>query len=490
MAAFPEGFYWGGATCANQFEGGWDEGGKGESTADHLTLGSRSKARRFTPTIEDGEFYPSHKATDFYHRWREDIALYAEMGMKMFRMSIAWSRIFPNGDDAEPNREGLEFYRSVFQELKAHGIEPLVTISHYELPYALSERYDGWASRELIDLYVRYAEMLFREYKGLVRYWLTFNEIQAVSLEGSGYLAGGIQSCGTSMDAGVTDGSAVRPAWTAEAKSRQFSALHHMLVASAKAVKLARQIDPNYQLGCMIAGICQYPLTCDPADQVLAQQARQRVFWYAGDVQVRGAYPASANRFWREEGIQIDWAEGDAEALASGTVDFFTFSYYSTGCVTTHEGAEETAGNLIFGAANPYLETSDWGWQIDPAGLRYYLGEIYDRYQVPIMVVENGLGQNDVLEADGSVHDPYRIAYMRAHVEQMAEAIDDGVELIGYTPWGITDLVAASTGEMIKRYGVVYVDAGDHGEGTFDRYRKDSFFWYQRCIASSGEDLG
>lgn len=490
--AFPENFFWGGATAANQYEGGWNEGGKGESTADHLTLGSRSAARKFTPTIDPNEFYPSHKATDFYHRWREDIALYQEMGLKMFRMSVNWARIFPNGDDAEPNREGIEFYRQVFQALKDAGIEPLVTISHYELPYSLSERYDGWASRKLIDLYVRYAETLFAEYRGLVTYWLTFNEIQSVSLPGSAYLSGGVQSCGTSMSAGVTDADAAKEASEANAvRSRNipFQALHHMLLASAMAVRIAHEQYPEYQLGCMIAGICQYPLTCHPDDQILLQRQRRESFWYAGDVQVRGEYPTWARRLWCEDGVELDWRDGDKEILAAGTVDFFSFSYYSTGCVTANPDVDKTAGNLIFGASNPYLETSQWGWQIDPQGLRYFLNEIWDRYRVPIMVVENGLGQDDKLETGGTIHDPYRIAYMKAHVEAMSEAIEDGVDLIGYTPWGIIDIVAASTGEMIKRYGVIYVDAGDRGEGTYDRYRKDSFYWYQRCIASNGEDL-
>jgi len=489
---FPKNFFWGGATAANQFEGGWNEDGKLDSTADHLTLGSRSAPREFTDEIDPSKVYPSHKAVDFYHHWKEDIALFAEMGMKMFRMSINWSRIFPHGNDGEPNRAGIEFYRNVFTELKKYGIEPLVTISHYELPYHLSKTYNGWVSRELIDFYLNYCRVIFTEYKGLVKYWLTFNEINSAIVSGSGYLSAGIYAVAKQgMNAGVIEGERAEPdpAEEAAARNMAYNALHHMLLASAKAVQLAKTIDPEYRLGCMIGGLCQYPLTCNPDDVVLAQKTRQNIFYYPSDVQVRGAYPAYARRYWAENGITLDWQPGDEETLKSGCVDFYSFSYYSTGCVTADESAAKTGGNLIFGAANPYLQTSQWGWQIDPQGLRYFLNELYDRYQVPIMVVENGLGQDDRLEDDKTVHDDYRIEYMRRHIEQMEEAIADGVDLIAYTPWGIMDLVAASTGEMKKRYGVIYVDADDNGCGSFERYKKDSFYWYKKVIASNGGDL-
>ncbi len=489
---FPEGFLWGGATAANQFEGGWNEDGKLDSTADHLTLGSRSASREFTDVIDPSKVYPSHKASDFYHHWKEDIALFAEMGMKMYRMSINWSRIFPRGDEAEPNQAGVELYRNVFTELKKYGIEPLVTISHYELPYHLSKTYNGWVSRDLIDFYLNYCRVIFTEYKGLVKYWLTFNEINSAILSGSGFLSAGIYAVAKQgMGAGVIEGEKAEPDPSEEVAARNmgYNALHHMLLASAKAVQLARTIDPEYRLGCMIGGICQYPLTCNPNDMLLTQKARQNIFYYASDVQVRGAYPAYAKRYWSENGITLDWQPGDEETLKAGCVDFYTFSYYSTGCVTADENVAKTSGNLIFGAANPYLQTSQWGWQIDPKGLRYFLNELYDRYQVPIMVVENGLGQVDKLEDDKTVHDDYRIEYMRQHIEQMEEAIADGVDLIAYTPWGIMDLVAASTGEMKKRYGVIYVDADDNGEGSFERYKKDSFYWYKKVIASNGGDL-
>ena len=497
--SFPKDFLWGGATSANQFEGGWNEDGKGDSTADHLTLGSRSKPRRFTANFEEGEYYPSHKASDFYHHYKEDIALMAEMGFKVYRMSINWARLFPQGDEEKPNPKGVEFYRSVFTELKKYGIEPLVTISHYELPYHLSVQYDGWANRKCIDFYLNYCKVLFTEYKGLVKYWLTFNEINSAILEGNAYFSAGISSVqDKGMKAGVLEkeeehasdaGDGAREDAAAQTRNKQYTALHHMMLASAKAVELAHSIDPQYRLGCMIAGICQYPLTCRPDDIIKAQKARQNIFYLCSDVMVRGAYPGYAKRYFAENGIQISMESGDEAILQKGCVDFYTFSYYSTGCVTTDENAEKTAGNMIFGAANPYLQASEWGWQIDPKGLRYFLNEIYDRYQIPIMVVENGLGQDDTLNPDGTVHDPYRIEYMRQHIEQMGEAIDDGVELVGYTPWGCIDLAAASTGEMKKRYGLVYVDSDDHGNGSFRRYRKDSFYWYKKVIASDGTDL-
>lgn len=487
--AFPKNFFWGGATAANQFEGGWNADGKKDSTADHLALGSRKEPRLYYANAEEeGVFFPSHTASDFYHRYKEDIALLGEMGAKMFRMSINWTRIFPNGDDETPNAEGIRFYHSVFQELRKNGIEPLVTISHYELPYHLSEKYDGWYSRKTIDCYLRYCDVLFHEYKDEVKYWLTFNEINSAILDGNGYFSCGMLSVSRKdMGSGVLNDE-VKVEEVLEEKRKQYQCIHHMFVASAKAVKLAKSIRSDFQIGCMIAGICQYPYTCRPSDMVLSTLTRQNIFYYASDIMLRGEYPSYSKRYFEENGIELQITEEDRQVLKEGTVDFYSFSYYSTGCVSSTADGEKTAGNMVFGTANPYLKTSEWGWQIDPEGLRYFLNEIYGRYQKPIMVVENGLGQADVLE-NGEVHDAYRIAYMKAHVQQMEEAIRDGVDLIGYTPWGIIDLCAASTGEMAKRYGVIYVDVDDHGNGSYNRYKKDSYYWYQKCIASDGENV-
>lgn len=488
---FPKNFLWGGATAANQFEGGWNEGGKLDSTADHFTLGSRTEPRYFTEVIDtDKYYYPSHKASDFYHHYKEDIALLGEMGFKIFRMSINWARIFPNGDDKEPNQEGIDFYRNVFLELKKYNIEPLVTISHYEMPYHLAEKYDGWLNRKTIDFFLRYCKVLFDEYQGLVKYWITFNEINSLILGGNGYFSGGILSSSRKdMGAGVLNGEELSVEESHGDVVKQYQALHHQLVASALAVKLAHETNEEYEVGCMTAGITQYPLTCKPEDMLLVQKERRNIFYYCPDIQVKGEYPRYAQRFFEENDINIHFETGDEDILKQGTVDYFTFSYYSTGCVSSDDSAEKTEGNLVFGVENPYLKKSQWGWQIDPKGLRYFLNEIYDRYGKPIMVVENGLGQDDKLEADKTIHDDYRIEYTREHILAMSEAIKDGVELIGYTPWGCIDLAAASTGEMKKRYGFVYVDADDLGNGTYKRYKKDSFYWYKEVIESNGANL-
>ena len=492
MKGFPTGFLWGGATAANQCEGAWNVDGKLDSTIDHLTLGSKDNPRIYTETIDEERYiYPTHHGIDFYHHYKEDIRLFAEMGFKVYRMSINWTRIYPKGIEDKPNPQGISFYRDVFNELKKYNIEPLVTISHYEMPYYLAKEYDGWYNRKTIECYIRYCKTIFEEYKDLVRYWLTFNEINVTSLEGSGYVGAGICSL-HSKDLDITVHDKEDPEQKRkvhEDLQKQYQALHHQLLASALAVRTGKQINPDFRFGCMIGGICQHPYTCDPEDTLAVQKSRRNIFWFCSDVQIRGYYPSFIWRYFQEKGIQIVIEDEDDQILANGTVDFYSFSYYSTGCVAAHPEKEQITGNLTFGMKNPYLQTSQWGWQIDPKSLRYFLNEIYDRYQIPIMVVENGLGQADVLEEDGTVHDPYRIEYMREHIEQMKEAIHDGVELIAYTCWGCIDIVAASTGEMKKRYGLIYVDADDKGSGTLNRYRKDSFYWYKRVIETNGEDL-
>lgn len=479
MKTFRKDFLWGGATAANQYEGAWDVDGKGVSIPDLCTNGTHTVPKRVTNGFEDGTLYPSHEATDFYHHYKEDIALFAEMGFKTFRLSIAWTRIFPTGMEEKPNEKGLAFYDAVFDECHKYGIEPLVTISHYEMPYALVEKYNGWASRECVDFYVRYCEAIFERYKDKVKYWLTFNEINSGTMVMGATLSLGVIKDYFGPMMGVKDDPQVR-----------FQALHHQFVASAKVVKLAHEKYPQFQMGNMICFITMYPSTCHPDDILEAQQKMRMVNWFCSDVQVRGAYPAYADRFFEEQGITIQKEAGDDELLKEGVVDFYTLSYYMSNCIGNATGNAKTVeGNIVVGLKNPYLEASDWGWQIDPKGLRYSLNAIYDRYQIPIMVVENGLGAKDVKEADGSVHDGYRIDYLKKHIEQMKEAVADGVDLIGYTPWGCIDLVSASTGEMAKRYGFIYVDKYDDGTGTLARSKKDSFYWYQNVIKTNGEDL-
>ncbi len=472
---FPKDFLWGGATSAVQAEGGYNKDGRGESNFDHVTAGAHKKPRIFHAELKPGEYYPAHEAIDMYSHYLEDIALFAEMGFKTYRMSISWSRIFPRGDEDEPNREGLAFYRKIFEECKKFGIKPLVTISHFEMPYTLMAEYDGWSDRRVIDFYVNYAKTLFTEYKGLVTNWLTFNEINFLTMP-HGYKFYGP----------VKEDFAVVPDPKHDMRLN-FQALHHQFVASSKAIVLAHAIDDSNKLGCTNAGMVFYPRTCSPDDMLLYQEVMNMKNFLCGDVQVRGEYPAFAKAFFKKRGINIEMEDGDLEVIKKGTIDFYSFSYYSTNCVSKNpEFKTDGHGNLTRGISNPYLETSEWGWQIDPKGLRFMLNEVYNRYQLPIIIVENGLGYNDILE-NGEVHDEYRIEYLRQHITQMEKAInEDGVDLIGYTMWGCIDLVSAGTGEMKKRYGFIYVDMDDAGNGSKKRYRKDSFYWYQKVISHNG----
>ncbi|MBA9087938.1 6-phospho-beta-glucosidase [Fontibacillus solani] len=476
-----KGFLWGGATAANQVEGAWNKDGKGPSTADMMTGGTHTQRRRITPILEEGTYYPSHEAIDFYSHYKKDIKLFAEMGFKTFRMSMNWSRIFPNGDDASPNEAGLKFYDDVFDELKKYNIEPFVTISHYETPFGLTKKYNGWVSREVIDCYVRYCETIFNRYKDKVQYWLTFNEINVLTLpgtlfSGAGALADGMESIDFSSE--ENDNAQMR-----------FQALHHQFVASAKAVKLGHSINPDFKIGCMIAYMCNYPHTCNPDDMLLTQQTTQINNKFCSDIQVRGYYPGYGKRYLEDNGIEIKMLPEDEEILKEGTVDFYSFSYYMSLLVSSQPQGDTVGGNLMGGIKNPYLETTEWGWQVDPKGLRYTLNEVYDRYQIPVMIVENGLGAVDKVEEDGSIQDDYRIDYLRDHIIQMKEAIKDGVDLMGYTSWGCIDLVSVSSGEMKKRYGFIYVDKDNDGNGTLERKPKKSFNWYKKVIETNGENL-
>ena len=475
---FPENFLWGGAVAAHQCEGGWDADGKGVSIQDVITNGTHTVPRRVEPSLDPALLYPTHEAIDFYHYYEEDIALFGEMGFKVFRTSINWTRIFPTGEEAEPNEAGLAFYDKLFDCCKAHGMEPLVTISHYEMPYALVEKYNGWADRRLIDLYMKFCQVIFARYQDKVKYWLTFNELNCSTL-----------FTGTTIAVSTVQGYTGPSLEAPSTMQTRYQALHHQFVASARAVIYAHEHYPQFKMGNMIAFLPDYPYTCNPDDMLAAQSHMRMVNWFCSDIQVRGYYPSYAKRFFAENNIEIAMEPGDTAELKQGTVDFYTFSYYMTFCISTDPTVENTTGNLLGGAANPYLKASEWGWQIDPKGLRWTLNEIYDRYQIPLMVVENGLGARDVKAEDGGIHDDYRIDYLRQHIEQMAEAIADGVDLMGYTPWGCIDLVSLSTGEMAKRYGLIYVNKFDDGTGDLSRERKDSFYWYQKVIATNGDDL-
>lgn len=475
----PKNFLWGGATAANQYEGGWKEGKKGDSLSDHLSGGSKTIRRRFTPVIEPDVCYPSREATDFYHHYQEDIALFAEMGMKAFRLSITWSRIFPNGDEQEPNEEGLAFYDRVFDECRKYGIEPIVTLMHFDMPYHLLKRYGGFTDRKVIDFFVHYAQTVFKRYRGKVRYWITFNEINFACIP-----------MGNLEVLGIYDERTSDYTQPYDDPQRRYQALHHVFLASARAVKAAHAIDPSMKVGCMIAHVTLYPYTCHPDDMLYVQQQDHLFNDFCADVQVRGEYPYYIRSYFEQQGISVKMEEADRSILKEGCVDYYTFSYYMTNCMTLGKGEQEiTSGNLLEGVRNPYLEASEWGWQIDPVGLRYTLNKLYDRYGIPLMIVENGFGASDVVQEDGQIHDTDRIDYLRAHIAEMEKAVREGVPLIGYLLWAPIDIISSSTGEMKKRYGLIYVDKQDDGSGTLARMKKDSFYWYQKVIATNGDTL-
>ena len=470
---FPKNFLWGGATAANQLEGAWNVDGKGPSVSDHNRAGSLHKPRVIDFELKENEYYPSHIGIDHFNRYEEDINLFAEMGFKVYRFSIAWSRIFPNGDEAMPNEKGLAFYDKVIDLCLKHNIEPLITLSHFEIPMGLVKNYGGFSDRRVIDFFVNYATSVMTRYKDKVKYWLTFNEINF-----------GMLPFGKLITLGIYDEDLENQ--TPEKKQIQYQALHNVFVASAKTVIEGHKINPDFMIGNMIAHITFYPLTPHPQDMLQMQEFDHFMNNYCADVQIFGEYPYFAKKFLENEGIVLEHLEEDAPILKEGTIDYYTFSYYMTNCVSHDDAGEMTLGNLLGGVKNPYLEASEWGWQIDRKGLRYTLRKLYDRYHIPLMVVENGLGAHDELVA-GTVEDDYRINYMRAHVEEMEKAIEEGIDLIGYTMWGPIDLISAGTGEMKKRYGFIYVDRNNDGTGSMDRYRKKSFYWYQKLIESNGE---
>ena len=472
---FPKNFLWGGALAANQCEGGYKEGGKGLTTVDLCPAGA-NRRKVMEGKIDvlkplENEYYPSHEAIDFYHRYKEDIALFGEMGFKCLRVSIAWSRIFPNGDEETPNEEGLKFYDSMFDEMRKYGIEPVVTICHFDTPIGIIEKFGGWKNRKFIDFYLNYCKAIFTRYKDKVKYWMTFNEINMI-------LHLPFLGAGVRFEEGENE------------LQIKYQSAHHELIASALATKMAHEIIPGSMVGCMLAAGEFYPYSCNPEDVLLAKEKdRENLFFI--DVQSRGEYPGYAKRFLRENGIEIEFGENDKEILKNNTVDFIGFSYYSSRCASTDPEIlkGQTAGNVFKTVRNPNLKVSEWGWQIDPLGLRITCNSLYDRYQKPLFIVENGLGANDVIEEDGSINDDYRIEYLREHIKAMKEAVVDGVDLIGYTPWGCIDIVSASTGEMKKRYGFIYVDKDNEGNGTLERRKKKSFYWYKDVINSNGENL-
>ncbi|MEC6747693.1 glycoside hydrolase family 1 protein [Marinilactibacillus sp. XAAS-LB27] len=468
ITGFKEGFLWGGAAAANQFEGAFDKDGKGLSVQDVTPNGGFGE-------ITDGPTEDNMKLVgiDFYNRYKEDIKLFAEMGFKTFRTSIAWTRIFPNGDESEPNEAGLKFYDDLFDELNKHGIEPLITLSHYETPLHLSKEYDGWVNRKMIGFYENYVRTVFNRYKGKVKYWLTFNEINSVLH--APFMSGGISTSPEELS-----------------EKDLFQAVHHELVASALATKIGHEIMPEAEIGCMVLAMPTYPLTSNP-DDVIAVMESERKNYFFSDVHVRGEYPGYMKRYFADNNIELDVTDEDLELLKN-TVDFISFSYYMSSTDTADQSKKvKGEGNILGGVHNPYLEASEWGWQIDPKGLRIVLNDFWDRYQLPLFIVENGLGAKDELITDENgnktVNDDYRIKYLNDHLVQVKEAVKDGVDVMGYTTWGCIDLVSASTAQLAKRYGFIYVDRHDDGSGSLDRYKKKSFNWYKEVIETNGESL-
>ena len=474
----PNNFLWGGAVAAHQIEGAWNVDGKGISIADVMTGGSRDKMRKITDGIVEGEYYPNHEATDFYHHYKEDVALLAEMGFKCFRTSIAWTRIFPNGDEETPNEAGLKFYDDLFDELLKYGIEPVITLSHFEMPYHLAESYGGWINRKVINYFVKYAVTVMEHYKNKVKYWITFNEINNQS--------------NTSSDIFGWTNSGVKFSDYQNPREAMFQAAHHEFVASALVVKKGHEINPEFKIGGMCGWVPIYPYSCNPEDVITAVEEMHERYYFM-DVLVRGHYPAYAKSMWKKQGVTLQIEEEDAEILAEGKIDYVGISYYMSSAVKAdaeNDISSSSDGSTLKTVKNPYVKASDWGWQIDPVGLRYSLAILYERYELPIFIIENGFGAIDILDENKNCDDSYRIEYLKAHIEEMKKAIEiDGVEVIGYTPWGCIDVVSFTTGELRKRYGFIYVDKNDDGTGTGKRYKKKSFEWYKNVIKTNGEEL-
>ena len=478
MSGLRKDFLWGGAVAANQLEGGWNKGGKGVSVIDVMTAGANGVPREITDGVIPGKNYPNHEAIDFYGHYKEDTKLFAEMGFKCFRTSIAWTRIFPNGDDEQPNEEGLRFYDDMFDELLKYGIEPVITLSHFEMPYHLAKEYGGWVNRKVIGFFVKFAEVVMKRYKDKVKYWMTFNEINNQS----------------NVDADIFGWtcSGVRFSEYENKKEVMYQAAHHELVASAMVVKMGHEINPDMKIGCMCSFVPFYPYSCNPEDIMTATECMHERFHFM-DTHVRGHYPAYSLKEWEREGYQIKMEPEDEAILAEGKVDYIGFSYYMTNAVKAdvkNDTTQATDGSSSNSVPNPYVKASEWGWQIDPVGLRYALVTMYERYEIPLFIVENGFGDIDVLKEDGTCEDDARIAYLKAHIEEMKKAVEiDGVDLLGYTPWGCIDLVSFTTGEMKKRYVFIYVDKNNDGSGTLKRSKKKSFDWYKNVIASNGDVL-
>ncbi|MFS0779546.1 6-phospho-beta-glucosidase [Neobacillus sp. 3P2-tot-E-2] len=467
-------FLWGGAIAAHQVEGAWNVGGKGVSIADVMTAGTKDNARKITDGVIPDTYYPNHEGIDFYGHYKEDVKMFAEMGFKCLRTSIAWTRIYPNGDENTPNEEGLKYYDELFTELLSYGIEPVVTLSHFEMPYHLVKEYGGWRNRKLVDFFKTFSTTVMERYKDKVKYWLTFNEINNQRI----------------LDNPIYSWTNSGIIYTENENKLEtmYQAAHYQFVASALVVMEGKKINRDFQIGCVLAATPNYPLTSDPEDILLAQKEDDQQLFFT-DVHVRGHYPKRFVKEWENKGYQLDITEKDLKILSEGTVDYIGITYYLSNTVSVRPEAKRLKDALLGNdtlVENPYVQATDWGWAIDPIGFRYYLNMLYNRYELPIFIVENGFGYSDKFE-NGQIHDKERIVYLQQHIAQMKLAIvEDGVDVIGYTAWGCIDPISFTTGEMKKRYGFIYVDRDNEGNGTLNRYKKDSFKWYQQVIKTNG----
>ncbi len=476
---FPENFMWGGAVAACQIEGAYDVDGRGLSTSDihafdkhldraHIKKEGGGTLAAIKAAMEDKEsYFPKRHGIDFYHTYKEDLALMKEMGFRAFRTSISWSRIFPNGDEETPNEKGVEFYDRLIDEIKKDGMEPIITMSHYDIPLHLVTEYGGFANRKMIDFFVRYAEVLLKRYKGKVKYWIVCNQVNLVPTVQFGSL-------------GIYDDQAAPE----KMEELMYQAVHNQFIAGAKVVALAKEIDPDAVMGTMVADGTAYPASCKPADVVMTMK-KNRMQYFFTDVQLRGEYPVFALRYFKDHDICIRMEDGDEELLKKNTMEFLAISYYYSGIVD----AEKNTMKPFDTCQNPYLDPTPWEWRADPLGFYNCLSQYWDRYEKPLMIAENGFGALDKVEEDGSIHDDYRIDYLRKHIAQLKECVKDGVEILAYLSWGPIDLVSSSSAEMSKRYGYIHVDLDDLGQGSGKRRKKDSFYWYQRVIETNGEEL-
>lgn len=471
-------FLWGGAVAAHQVEGGWNQGGKGLSIADVMTAGTKDRPRRITDGVIKDAFYPNHEGIDLYHHYQEDIQLFAEMGFKCFRTSMAWTRIFPQGNEVEPNEAGLVFYDKLIDELLRYNIEPVITLSHFEMPYYLVKHYGGWRSRELIDFFVKFSLTVMERYRDRVKYWMTFNEINNQRILNNPIYS--FTNSGIIYEEGENK------------EEVMYQAAHYQLVASAKVVAEGHKINPDFQIGCMLAATPNYPYSSRPTDLLLAQGEDEKQLFFT-DVHARGHYPQRVLKEWEIKGYQIDQTEEDLAWLAQGKVDYIGLSYYLSNTVSSSTEGKLLGDGLLGDdvlVENPHVPSTEWGWSIDPVGLRYYLNLLTNRYELPLFIVENGFGAVDLV-TDGQINDEYRIGYLREHIIEMKKAIElDGVDVLGYTVWGCIDPISFTTGEMKKRYGFIYIDRENDGSGSLARSKKQSFSWYQEVIASNGKNLG